>query len=221
MTEQSATDRFAQRTLELLTAAGAILENDHFVYVSGDHGSGWINKDAIFPRVDNLATLCGWLAEITRDLQPEFICGPATGGLLVSTWTAHSLGAESVYAEHSPQILAGELRGRFCLRPEFRRLIAGRRVLVVDDIVNTGHSTRQTVKAARDAGATIVAAAALVSRGNVVAADMGVDEFRFLLEYRIPSTPAATCPLCRTGVPVNTDCAHGREFIAAERAVGE
>ena len=221
MPDHDQASRFAEPTFEILTSAGAILENDHFVYISGDHGSGWINKDAIFPRVENLAKLCGWLAELVRDLDAEFVCGPATGGLLVGTWTAHALGAGSVYAEHNPQVALGELRGRFRLRAEFRRLIAGRRLLVVDDIVNTGHSTRETVDAAREAGATVVAAATLVSRGNVKAADMNVAEFRYLLEYRIPSTPAADCPLCRAGAPVNTDYAHGREFVAAQRATSE
>ncbi len=93
-------------------------------------------------------------------------------------------------------------------------MVRGKRVLVVDDIVNTGLSLRQTAAAVRDTGGAVVGAACLVSRGNVAAAGLGVSRYLYLLEYKIPAWPAAGCPLCQAGVPVNTRYAHGREYLA-------
>jgi orotate phosphoribosyltransferase len=94
------------------------------------------------------------------------------------------------------------------------QLVSGKRVLVVDDIVNTGLSLRQTAEAVRGAGHHAAGAACLVSRGNVGAAGLGVERFDCLLEYRIPAWPESACALCRAGVPVNTRYAHGGEYVA-------
>jgi orotate phosphoribosyltransferase len=207
-------ERFAQETLRILTESDAILANDHFVYVSGDHGSGWIDKDAIYPHTERVEQLCRYLGRRMKGRDIEVVCGPATGGLIIAEWTAHELGVLSTFTEHD-QPRPGELRGRFILRRGYDHLVSGRRVLVVDDIVNTGQSARQTAEAVRQAGGEVVAVGALVTRGNVGAAGLGVADFVYLLEYLIPAWPAADCPLCRAGVPVNTRYAHGQDFLAA------
>jgi orotate phosphoribosyltransferase len=98
--------------------------------------------------------------------------------------------------------------------------VTGKRVFVVDDIVNTGHSIRQTIEAVRGAGGTVVAAGALVNRGNVGAKEIGVENLVYLLEYKIPAWPAVDCPLCRDSVPVNTQYAHGKDFLASRQHDG-
>jgi orotate phosphoribosyltransferase len=215
---QSAADRFAQQTLQILLQSGAIIENDHFVYDSGQHGSGWIAKDVVDEHTDREDGLCRMLAEAVRDLAPEVVCGPATGGLIVSQWTAHALGVLSVFTEHDDSQasggVGGPVRGPFVLRRGYDRVVAGKRVVVVDDVANTGLSVRQTVQAVRAAGGQVVGAGVLVTRGNCAAADLGVDQWRYLLEYRIPSWPAADCKLCQQGVPINTQYAHGKEYLA-------
>jgi orotate phosphoribosyltransferase len=87
---------------------------------------------------------------------------------------------------------------------------------VVDDIVNTGLSLRQTAEAVRGADHLAAGAACLVSRGNVGAAGLGVGRFVYLLEYNIPAWPAAACRLCKAGVPINTRYAHGRNYLARQ-----
>lgn len=204
-------------TRQILVELNAILESDHFVYDSGQHGSGWIDKDVIDEHTNQENGLCTMLAEIVSDLQPAVVCGPATGGIFVAQWTAHALGALAIFAEHDPAAVndAGALiPARFVLRRGFDRVVAGQRVLVVDDVINTGLSIRQTVEAVRAAGGEVVGAAALVSRGNATATDLGVTDARWLLEERIPSWPAAACDLCRAGVPVNTRYAHGAQYLA-------
>jgi orotate phosphoribosyltransferase len=219
-TERNGMTTVAAETEEALAAAGAILANDHFVYVSGDHGSGWVDKDAVFPYIAVLDRLCALLAAAIRPMEAEVLCGPAIGGLITAQWTARHLGWTAVFAEHAPGA-GGQpgqpLRGRFELRRGYDRLVAGQRVVVIDDIVNTGHSTRQTAAAVEAAGGQVVGAGALVTRGNAAPAALGVERFVYLLECDIPSWPAAECELCRQGVPVNTRYAHGADFLAAQQ----
>ena len=74
---------------------------------------------------------------------------------MAASVTAHELGALSTFTEHEPAAEGGGPRGRFVLRRGYDRLLSGQRVLVVDDIVNTGHSIGQTIEAVRSATRTI------------------------------------------------------------------
>ena len=221
MVSAAQAQRFAERTRQILLASNAIIEHDHFVYDSGQHGSGWIDKDVINEHTDREDGLCAMLAEVLRNLAPAVVCGPATGGIIVAQWTAHHLEALAVFAEHDAAAATaasgGPVRGAFVLRRGYDRVVAGQRVLVVDDVINTGLSIRQTVEAVEKAGGQVVGVGALVTRGNATVADLGVTEARWLLEYKIPSWPAETCPLCRQGVPINTRYAHGAEYLAAQK----
>jgi orotate phosphoribosyltransferase len=208
---------YAKDTLQVLLDSNAILQDDHFVYVSGDHGSGWIDKDAIYPHTERVEHLCRNLGKLVRDRQIDVVCGPATGGLIIAEWTSHELGCLSAFADHD-QPKPGEIRGKFVLRRGYDHLVTAKRVFVVDDIVNTGHSIRQTITAVRAAGGNVIAAGALVSRGNVGAAGLGVGELVYLLEYKIPAWPAAECPLCKSGNPVNLQYAHGADYVAAKKS---
>ena len=102
----------------------------------------------------------------------------------------------------------------FHLKRRYDEAVAGRRVLVVDDIINTGHSTGLVLKAVKAAGGDVIAVATWINRGNVGAEAFGVDTFIHLDEVHLPSFPAAGCRLCAESIPVNTDYAHGAEFLA-------
>lgn len=207
----------AVETNQILVDCRALLADDHFVYISGDHGSGWVDKDAIFVDPRRIRRLTQLLADAVKDLEVDILCGPATGGLIVAQWTAFELGRPAVFAEHSVPRSSQQLRGEFGFHRGYERLVAGQRVLVVDDVVNTGLSIRQTAAAVKNAGGEVVAAAALVHRGNVDAIGLGVPEYRYLMEYDIPDWPSAECPLCRAGVPINTRYAHGQDFLDAQQ----
>lgn len=217
MQNQSDTAKAAAETQQMLVDCRALLADDHFVYISGDHGSGWVDKDAIFVDLQRVRRLTQLLAAAVRDLNAEILCGPATGGLIVAQWTAFELGLPAVFAEHTQPRTAQQLRGEFTFHRGYDRLVAGRRVLVVDDVVNTGLSVRQTAAAVQAAGGEVIAAAALVDRGNVDATVLGVPEYRYLMRYDIPDWTAAECPLCKAGVPVNVRYAHGQDFLEAQR----
>jgi orotate phosphoribosyltransferase len=200
--------RAAERAREILAEARAIVTASHVVYTSGKHGSAYVNKDAVYPNTARVAELCRFLGDAAAPHRPEIVCGPATGGIILAQWTAHHLGVPAVYAEKAPD-------GGMVLKRGYDKLVAGRRVLVVEDVLNTGGSIRDTVRAVRAAGGDVVAAAALVNRGRVTAADVETPALTALLDVDLDAWDAASCPLCRDGVPVNTDVGKGREFLAA------
>lgn len=220
MSSQKDKDNRARETLQILLDCNAILENDHFVYVSGHHGSGWINKDAISPDSKRIMRLSELLADAIKDIEFDVICGPAIGGLIVSQWTAYTLGVLSVFAEHDPSWKddrdsnrGGGLRAPFILRRGYDKLVSNRRVMIVDDIVNIGFSVLSTVNAVSRAGGEVVAVASLITRGNIDITKLDTKEFIYLLEYDIPIWPASECKLCRDGIPINTDYGHGQELL--------
>ena len=197
----------AERAAAILAESGAILTGSHVVYTSGRHGSAYVNKDAVYPHAARVAELCRLLADAVAGHEIDVVCGPAMGGIILAQWTGHHLGRPAVYAERAD--------GGMVLRRGYDRWIAGRRVLVVEDVLNTGGSVRETVRAVEAAGGRVVVAAALVNRGGVTPADVGVPALVSLLALPLDSWTAAECPLCRTGVPVNTDVGKGREFVRA------
>ncbi len=215
--------RRAAEAQRIIAASDAVITGDHFVYINGEHGDGWIDKDAIFIDTSKISRLAELLAQAVAGRRLEIVCGPATGGLIVSQWTAHHLGLPSVFAEHAKEAgydpataAPGPLRPPFALRRGYDERVDGRQVLVVDDVVNTGESLTETVAAVRSAGGEVATVAALCTRGNADASTVGCDDHVWLTEIRIPSWPADECELCRKGIPVNTRYAHGADFLAAQ-----
>ncbi len=204
------TDPRQAETRTIIEACGALIEDDHFVYASGHHGNGWIAKDIINldPRLPK--RLGELLAQSVSDLDIDVVCGPAVGGLICAQFTALALSISCVYAER--ETING--RERFVLRRGQDDFIRGKRVLAVDDVVNTGYSLKLTMDTIRESGGEVVAAATWISRGNVGAPDLGVARYVFLDEVSLPSWPAETCRLCEEGVPINTRFAHGAEYLA-------
>ena len=201
----------AGRVRAILAEARAIITDSHVVYTSGKHGSAYVNKDAVYPNTTRVAELCRHLADAAAPHRPEIVCGPAMGGIILAQWTGHHLGIPAVYAEKAEG-------GGMTLRRGYDKLVQGRRVLVVEDILNTGGSVTDAVRAVRAAGGEPVMVAALVNRGRITAADVGVPALAALLDVDLDAFDPAACPLCRDRVPVNTDVGKGREFLAKQRA---
>ena len=199
----------ASRATAILAESGAVIRDSHVVYTSGRHGSAYVNKDAVYPHTERVRELCGLLADAGRPLGAEIVCGPAMGGIILAQWTGHHLGLPAVYAEKAPD-------GGMVLRRGYDGLVRGRRVLVVEDVVNTGGSLADAIRAVRAAGGTVVGAVALCNRGGVTAAALDVPALHALVELSLESWTAEECPLCRRGVPVDTSVGKGREFLAAK-----
>lgn len=199
----------------MLESCGALITDGHFVYASGEHGPGWIAKDIINMDPSRPRELGAMLAVAVAEagIEADVVCGPAIGGVICAQYTALAMGIECVFAERHRQ----DGRETFQLKRRYDAAAADRRVLVVDDVINTGHSTGLVLDAVRAAGGEVAGVATWINRGNVGARELGVERFIFLDEVHLPSTPAADCGLCARGVAVNTDYAHGAEYVASRK----
>ena len=97
---------------------------------------------------------------------------------------------------------------------EARAIITGSHIVYTSGKHGSAYVNKDAVAAVRAAGGIVVAVAALVNRGAVTAADVGVPALVALLDIALDAWDADACPLCRDGVPVNTDVGKGREFLA-------
>lgn len=205
----------AHDTRAILAECGAVIESQHFVYASGRHGSTYVNKDAVFLRPDRLSTLCLRLALASAKLDVEAVAGPAVGGAILAQLVAgHLISWSQVRREVRAAFADKTSDGGYAFARGYDAAIAGKRVLLVEDILTTGGSCRKVADAARAAGAIVVGAAALVNRGGVTAEAVGVPVLASLVDLAFPSWDEAACPLCAGGVPVRTDLGKGKEFLA-------
>ena len=202
-----------QAVRKILESSGTLFENEHFVYVSGDHGSGWVAKDLINLRPELACELERLLAvEIqNQGIKPDLISGPAIGGVIGAHYTALAFGSRSVLAERVIDA-EGKTLG-FEVKRGYDEILKDQSVLIVDDIVNTGFSVRLTYDAVMRAGARPLGIAAYVNRGNVNAQQLGVNSFIFPDQVFLPAWPAEGCPLCKSGAPIYVGYAHRAEFV--------
>src|SRR3989344_4123116 len=204
--------------LEILGEVGAIITDSHIVYTSGKHGTAYVNKDAIYPHVAITRSLCRAIATRFADEARygiDAVAAPAVGAVTLSTWTAHWLEqltgrkALAVYAEKS------EDGNSFSFRRGYDKLIAGKNVLVVEDVLTTGGSAKKVVEATRAIGGNVIGLGVLCNRGGITPQDVAnVPVLSGLVNINLESWDEADCPLCRQNVPVNTDVGKGREFLA-------
>ena len=122
-------------TRKILESSGTLIENDHFVYASGDHGSGWIAKDLINLRPElayQLGQLLGQEIQ-SHGLQPDVICGPAIGGVICAQYTALALGSQCIFSE---RVVNDEGKTiDFEIKRGYSEILRNQAVLIVDDIV--------------------------------------------------------------------------------------
>lgn len=177
----------------------------HFRYESGHHGDLWLELDLLHLRPARVRPLAGRLARRLAAHGAEIVCGPLTGGAFVALHVATELDAGFVHAEGvaapgAPSLFPVAYRLADAVRPALR----GRRVAIVDDVVNAGSATRGALAALRGAGADVVALGALLVLGGR-ARDLAAAEGLPLeaLEERATAlwTPEA-CPLCAAGTPL-------------------
>ena len=208
----SISEQTQQATRKILESSGTLIDNDHFVYASGDHGAGWVAKDLINLRPELAYQLGQLLGQEVKNngLQPDVVCGPAIGGVICAQYTALALGSRCVFTERVVNKQGKTIN--FEIKRGYTEFLKNRSVLIVDDVINTGFSVRLTYQAVVEAGGKPLGIGAYVNRGNVGASALGVKNFIFLDEIRLPAWPEDDCPLCKSAKPVNIQYAHGAEF---------
>jgi orotate phosphoribosyltransferase len=152
--------------LDIFREAGALLEG-HFILSSGLRSPVFLQKAFIFKNPALTEKLCKALADkVTRELgdTPDIIVAPAMGGIIPGYETARHMGLESIFTERE--------NGEFVLRRGFT-LSEGQKVLMVEDIVTTGLSSRECIKSIEETGAKVIGGACIFDRSNGEA-DIGV-----------------------------------------------
>lgn len=170
--------------LAIFRDSGAILEG-HFILTSGLHSPVFLQKARVFMHADRTERLCKALADkIRAEVKGpiDYVVGPAIGGLIPAYETSRHLNVPSVWVERE--------NGKFRLR-RFE-MEEGARVVVVEDIVTTGLSIRETVACLAELGADVVAAACIIDR-SAGKSDVGVPLIA-LTEHEVPAYPPDLVP---------------------------
>ncbi len=176
--------------LTIFRRSGALLEG-HFRLSSGLHSPGYLQCALVLQHPSEAEALGAALGSLVRSLGVQTVLSPALGGIVIGQEVGRALGVRAIFAERQDGTLT--LRRGFTLEP-------GEKVLVVEDVVTTGGSTRETMDVARAAGATVVGACAIVDRSG---GKQGLDvPFHALLPMDVKAYTEDACPLCQQGLPV-------------------
>jgi orotate phosphoribosyltransferase len=176
--------------LDLYRRSGALLEG-HFRLTSGLHSPGYLQCALVLQHPQQAEALGRAIAGRVQDLRPTVVLSPALGGVVIGQEVGRALGVRAIFCERQD--------GRLALRRGFT-LDSADRVLVVEDVMTTGGSTRETIEVAKAAGGQVVGTASIVNRGG--AAIRFDVPYVSLLEIALPTYEPETCPLCAQGLPV-------------------
>ncbi len=205
-----------QDVLKILSRLNAVLTDSHIVYTSGKHGRAYINKDAIYPHTKETSQLCRAIAEQFLDSDVEVVIAPSIGGVILSQWVAYHLteitGREvlGVYSEKEGD--------SFVIKRGYDKIVQGKKVLVVEDVLTTGGSVKKVIEATRALEGNVVGLGVLCNRGGITPQYVSNPPKLFsLVNVKFDSWDEAECPLCSKGVPINTDVGKGRDFLAKKK----
>ena len=176
--------------LDLFRKSGALLDG-HFRLTSGLHSTGYLQCALVLQHPTHAEALGRALGQLVADLKATVVLSPALGGIVIGHEVARAIGVRALFAERQDGALM--LRRGFILAETDR-------VLVVEDVVTTGKSTRETIDVARAAGATVVGAASIIDRSG---GHQNLDvPYHALATIALPTYQPEACPMCAAGQPV-------------------
>ena len=178
------------QVIETFKKSGALLEG-HFKLTSGLHSSVYLQCALVLQFPEKAEAFARDIADQYEGKQIELVASPAIGGLIIGHEVARALGARFIWTERQDGEMI--LRRGFSVRP-------GEKTLVVEDVVTTGGSTRETIDALRKAGASVIGAASIIDRSSGQA-DVGAKRIA-LATLDVRAMQPDECDLCRAGVEV-------------------
>jgi orotate phosphoribosyltransferase len=209
-----------QQVRKALEAVGAIYDG-HFVGTSTKHLGGYCNNDLLMPHAAVVGQLAKQLVMAFKDDNIETVATPAIGAIPLAHWGAHHLmemtGKDvlGVWADKIPD--ASEKTFIF-ERDGYLEAIKGKRVLLLEDIINQMSSIKAMIKTVTEAGGIIVGVGSLEANKGVSAEVMGVPKFVKLCTIEYDAWTAEDCAvngLCAKNEPIVTDIGHGDDFQKA------
>jgi orotate phosphoribosyltransferase len=183
-------------------------ESGHYVYTSGKHGDTYLNKDALLPHVELVSEICEQIASEFVGQGIDAVLGPVAGGVVLSQWVAHHLGklegreVLAVYADKR------KTEGEFIIRRGYDEMIRGKRILLVDDIINQGSSLKGLQREVARIECEVAGVGCLCNRYESTAEDFGVPKLYSYIEFKLNIYEPESCPLCAQGVPMSKGLGH-------------
>ena len=180
----------AEQVIDQFRATGALLEG-HFQLSSGLHSTVYLQCALVLQFPERAEAFGRAIAEKFQEQGIQLVASPAIGGIVIGHEVARALGARFVWTERE----AGQmtLRRGFTIAP-------GEKTLIVEDVITTGGSTRETIEAVGRAGADVVGAASIIDR-SAGSADVG-RPLSSLASLRVLSVESSVCDACKLGEPV-------------------
>lgn len=198
-----------------LEQAGAVLLDYHFCYSSGKHGSGYINMDPIFTNSSLLAEIGQRLWSPFSTAEISTIVAPATGGIALAYATAFAVLAQTSGGTALSVAWADKNGKEFEFsRAGFPDRIAGKGVLIIEDLLTTGDSVAKVGREVERLGGVVRGVSAVCNRGDVTAAAMRVPRLVSLARANFTAVAPEKCDLCAMERPMVSDVGHGDEFAA-------
>ena len=180
-----------QEEIRALLIDAKVIQSGHFKLNSGVHSNTYLEKFNLLQWPDLTEIICKDIYELTKDLQPDLIVGPTTGGAIIAYEVARNYRVRSIIAEKAEN---GRVIGRdYLIEP-------GEKVLVVDDILTSGQSVFETMDAVKNANGTVV--------GVAIIADRSMQPIHFnvpstsLVKITLENYEENECPLCKNNVPL-------------------
>ena len=190
--------------LKIIESTGAV-RKEHCVLTSGRHADTYINKDDVSTKPRLLSQLAETIADnFWGESDADVVAAPAVGAVALGNWVAYH------YADRLISVFAEQTEEGFAFRRGYERYITGgTRVLVVEDIITTGKTTKAMIEAVKFLGGEVVGIGLLWNRST--------EEFEApvfaCVSKPLLSYSAEDCQLCKDCVEITTDVGHGRQFL--------
>ena len=195
-----------EKALKDLRQVEVLMLDGHFDYGNGYHGRVYLNPHQLFRHPSTIWRFAQDLIDLLPDelvQGTEVVAGPVTGGALLAHTIAGLLDSRRSLT-HPPCSFAPfnyDPAGGFALRTFYRRELNGKRVLLADDVRNTGETFARCAALVRDAGGSVVATMEICDRLEAIT-DLGVPNIA-LAEFKAPENfNASACPLCKAGMAI-------------------
>ena len=173
--------------IDIYKKSGALLEG-HFELSSGLHSPSYLQSALVLQHPEYASMLCKELAEVFKDRKIELVIAPALGGIIVAYEVARHLNVRTIFAERE--------KGQLTLRRGFK-IKEGERTLVVEDVITTGISVKETIEVVEKNKGMLVGVGSLIDRSGGKA-EMG-HPYHSLVVLNVPAYKPTDCPLCKSG----------------------
>ncbi|MEK7073188.1 MAG: hypothetical protein AAB974_01990 [Patescibacteria group bacterium] len=179
----------------------------HFA-IGSVHSRSWISEKLILAKASHLANLCRYLA--TQVLAsgcgtPDAVIGLAPDGIALAQGVGAPLATHFTDEAVANRFVSLYMDERYTLPSEYKAMLRGRNVVVVQSVIYTGKVTARLMDVVRSHGGTVVTVAALITRGRDTRQTIGNVPVIALYDYSAEDWPEADCPLCKEGIVPPTD----------------